>query len=113
MNESLTMRGSFVLALALAALPIIWGASRVGGEGGGGAAWGLATLLAGVVLEAGLLLIRRNPVLGLRMVAAGSIGVVLLLFWMFFIVIPAVAIIGIVAYSRAKHAGWRRGAATA
>ena len=109
-NESLTTRGLFVLALTLAALPIIWGASRVGGEGGAGAAWGLATLLAGVVLLAGLLLIRRNPVLGLRLVAAGAIGVVVLWFWMFFIVIPAVAVIGIIAYRRARQTGWRRGA---
>ena len=113
MNESLTTRGLFVFALAVAALPIIWGASRVGGEGGGGAAWGFATLLAGVVLAAGLLLISRNPVLGLRLVAAGAIGVAALLFWMFFIVIPVLSAIGAIAYFRARQTGWRRGPDTA
>jgi protein-S-isoprenylcysteine O-methyltransferase Ste14 len=107
MNESSTTRGLFIFALIVAALPIIWGASRVAGEGGGGAAWGSATLLAGVVLIAGLLLIRRNPVLGLWLVAAGALGVALLLFWMFFIVIPALIVIGVVAYKRARSTGWR------
>ena len=113
MNESLTTRGLFILALTGAALPIIWGASRMAGVGGGGVAWGLATLLAGVVLVAGILLIRRNPVLGLRLVAAGAMGVAVLLFWMFFIVIPVLSAIGAIAYFRARRTGWRRGARTA
>ena len=107
MNESVTMRGLFILALAGAALPIIWGASRIAGVGGAGVAWGLATLLAGVVLAAGILLIRRNPVLGLGLVAAGAIGVAVLWFWMFFIVVPVLSAIGAIAYYRARRTGWR------
>ena len=113
MNESLTTRGLFILALTGATLPIIWGASRIASVGGAGVAWGLATLLAGVVLAAGILLIRRNPLLGLRLVAAGAIGVAVLWFWMFFIVVPVLSAIGAIAYYRARRTGWRRGAGIA
>jgi len=108
MNQSLTSRGWFAFALVLAAMPVIMGASRVFGAGGGGPIWGSAVVLAGVVMIAGMLLIQRNAVLGLTLAAVGGVALALLLFWMFFIVVPALALVGFILYKRARGAGWRQ-----
>lgn len=113
MNDSITSRGWFILALALAAMPIIMGASRVAGAGGGGPIWGLAVVLAGLVLVAGMLTVQRNAVLGLRLAALGGVALALLLFWMFFIVVPALALVGFIVYKRARRTGWQRSAGAA
>ena len=112
-NDSLATRGLFVVALAIAASPIILGGSRIAGQGGGGAIWGSLVVLVGCVLLAGILLIRRNAMLGIRLTAAGAIGIAVLFFWMFFVVIPALVVVGVIVYYRARQTGWPRRAGTA
>ena len=103
MNESWKIRGFFIFALLLSALPIIWGVSRIAGAGGGGPVYGLGALLAGVVLLAGLALTASRPKLGLRLTAVGVVAVNVLMFWMFFITVPVGIVVFLAARSRARN----------
>jgi hypothetical protein len=110
MRETLTSRGLFYLAIAIAALPIAWAVSRIAGAGGAGPIYGAVTLAFGALLLAGLLVLERRPGAAVWLVAIGALGLCVLLFWMFFIVVPVAAALGAIAYSRARRSGWPSGA---
>ncbi|HLF71305.1 MAG TPA: hypothetical protein VI759_04065 [Dehalococcoidia bacterium] len=87
-------------------------AGDITNDGGAGALWGLAVVIAGSAIVAGLLMSQRKPVLGLRLVAVGVVVISALWFWVLFIMIPiGVALIAF-AYFRGGRAGWPRGAGT-
>lgn len=105
MSESWKMRGFLALAVALIALPIVFGISRIAGAGGAGPVYGTGILLAGLVTLTGLALTSSRARLGLRLTTIGAIAVNLLMFWMFFITIPLGIVVFLVARSRARRFG--------
>jgi hypothetical protein len=112
MERSLGTRLALGAIILVASVPLLWGVSRMLGAGGAGFLYGLVTVVASVPLVAGIWIGERNPQLGLRLVLAGAVAVSVVLWWMFFIVVPvALALIGF-AYLRTKGgSGPRRTAA--
>ena len=79
----------------------------------GQAAFGAISVLAGAAVAAGLLTSRRNPVLGIGLVAAGAITVAAAWYWMLVITIPIGIALVVIAFFRARRTGWPRSAGTA
>ena len=107
--------GGVVLALFLIASGIGAVADALTGSdwATGQAAFGAITLLAGAAVAAGLLTSRRNPLLGVGLVAAGAITIAAAWYWMLAITIPIGIALVMIAYFRARHTGWPRRAGTA
>ncbi len=118
MNDSLTMRGFFLAALAVAIAPAGFGVSIFagGGEGFSGAEraiFGSLQVAAAVTMVAGLVVSNRQPLLGIGLVALGAICMAVLWYWIPFITVPLGAALVFLAYRRARRTGWPRGASTA
>ena len=118
MNESLTMRGFFLAAVAIAIAPAAFGVSVIAGNGEWDSStervlFGSLWAVAGVTMVAGLVLSTRQPALGIGLVALGAIGIAVMWFWIPFITIPLEAALVFLAYRRARETGWRSGADTA
>ncbi len=118
MNESLTMRGFFLAAVAIAIAPAAFGVSVIAGNGEWDSStervlFGSLWAVAGVTMVAGLVLSTRQPALGIGLVALGAIGIAVMWFWIPFITIPLGAALVFLAYRRARQTGWRRGVDTA
>ncbi len=118
MTDSLTMRGFFLAALAVAIAPVGFGVSIFagGGEGFNGAEraiFGSLQVAAAVTMVAGLGVSTRQPLLGIGLVALGAICMAVLWYWIPFITVPLGAALVFLAYRRARQTGWPRGAGTA
>ena len=119
MSESPYMRGFVTVGVVLALFMVLAGIASVvdalldSDVGSGQAAFGAITLLAGAAVAAGLLTTRRNPLLGIGLVAAGAITVAAAWYWMLVITIPIGIALIAVAFFRARETGWPRGAGTA
>ena len=117
MNESLTMRGFFLAAVAIAIAPAAFGASVIAGGGEWDSTtervlFGSLWVVAAVTMVAGLVLSNRQPLLGIGLVALGAICMVVLWYWIPFITVPLGAALVFLAYRRARRIGWPRGAST-
>jgi hypothetical protein len=117
-NESLTMRGFFLAAVAIAIAPAAFGVSIFagGGEGFSGAdraIFGSLQVAAAAAMVAGLVLSTRQPLLGIGLVALGAICMAVLWYWVPFITVPLGAALVFLAYRRARQTGWPGGAGTA
>src|SRR3990170_1489573 len=115
MNESGTMRSLVVVGVVVALLLVIVGVGAVvdslvqGDLASGQAGFGAISVLAGAAVGAGLLTSRRNPLLGIGLVAAGAITVAAAWYWMLPITIPVGIVVVAIAYFRARPALRRRG----
>ena len=98
------------LFMVLAGIAAIVDALLDSDVGSGQAAFGAITLLAGGAVAAGLLISRRNPLLGIGLVAAGAITVAAAWYWMLVITIPIGIALVAVAFFRARQSGWPHGA---
>jgi hypothetical protein len=117
MNESLTMRGFFLAAVAIAIAPAAFGIAIFAGSGEGfhgaeRAIFGTLQVAAAATMVAGLVLSTRQPGLAIGLVALGAICMVVLWYWVPFITVPLGAALVFLAYRRARQAGWPRGADT-
>ncbi len=117
-NESLTMKGFFLAAVAIAIAPAAFGVGVLagGGEGFSGAEraiFGALQVAAAIAMVAGLALSTRQPHLGIGLVALGAICMAVLWYWLPFVTIPLGAGLVYLAYRRARQTGWPRGAGTA
>ena len=115
MNESLAMRALFVVALAIAAAPVVNGVGVIAGAGEWDSTtervlFGLMWVAAGAAMVAGLVLSTRKPPLGIGLVAVGALFIAIGWFWIPFITIPVGGALVFLAYRRARNTGWRNGA---
>ena len=118
-NESILMRGLLGLGVLFALLFVVF---AIGGAldalidsdtADSEAAVAAGGALAGLAVLGGLLTSKRNPVLGIGLVAVGAIVIAALFYWMLFIGIPiAITLVGI-AFLRAHSTGWPGGATPA
>ncbi len=115
-SESWTMRSLLGAGVVLALFVIVTGIGAIADAlldadvANGQAAFGAVTVLAGAAVAAGLLTSRRNPLLGIGLVAAGAITVAAAWYWMLVITIPiGIAMVAIACF-RARQTGWPRGA---
>ena len=119
MNEPAYMRGLVAAGVVVALLLVVSGIGAVidaivqGELASGQAAFGAISLLAGAAVGSGLLTSRRNPLLGIGLVAAGAITVAAAWYWMLVITIPVGIAMVAIAFFRARQTGWPRGAGTA
>jgi len=116
MNESWYMRGLLALGVVLALFLIVTGIASIADAfldsdvGSGMAAFGAITVLAGAAVAAGLLISRRNPLLGIGLVTAGAITFAAAWYWMLVITIPIGIALVAIAFFRARQTGWPHGA---
>ena len=119
MNESGTMRSLVVVGVVVALFLIVTGIGAVVGAlvqgdlASGQAAFGAISVLAGAAVGSGLLTSRRNPLLGIGLVAAGAITVAAAWYWMLVITIPVGIAMVAIAFFRARQTGWPRRAGAA
>lgn len=107
-NESLTMRGLFIAAVAIAIVPAAMGVAVIAGGGEfdsttGRMLFGSFMMIAAVTMVTGLVLSARTPRLGVGLVALGAIGMAVIWFWIPFITIPLGAGLVFLAYGRARR----------
>jgi len=119
MNESGAMRSLVAVGVVVALFLVVTGIGSVadalvqGDLASGQAGFGAISVLAGAAVAAGLLTSRRNPLLGIGLVAAGAITVAAAWYWMLVITIPIGIVLVTIAFFRARQTGWPRGAGTA
>ena len=119
MVEGRTMISLVAVGVVMALFMVLAGIAAVvdalldSDVGSGQAAFGAITLLAGTAVATGLLISRRNPLLGISLVAAGATTVAAAWYWMLVITIPIGIALIAVAFFRARQSGWSRGAGTA
>jgi hypothetical protein len=119
MSESPYMRGFLAVGVVLAFFLIVAGVASIADAvfdadvASGQAVFGAITLLAGAAVAAGLLTSRRNPLLGIGLVAVGAITVAAAWYWMLVVTIPIGIALVTIAFFRARQTGWPRGAGTA
>jgi len=110
MNESGTMRILVAVGVVVALFLVVTGIGAVvdslvqGDLASGQAGFGAISVLAGAAVGAGLLTSRRNPLLGIGLVAAGAITVAAAWYWMLPITIPIGIALVAIAYFRARPA---------
>ena len=115
MNEPAYMRGLVAAGVVVALLLVVSGIGAVidaivqGDLASGQAAFGAISLLAGGAVGSGLLTSRRNPLLGIGLVAAGAITVAAAWYWMLVITIPVGIAMVAIAFFRARPALRRPG----
>jgi len=118
-NESGTMRSLVVVGVVVALFLVVTGIGAVVDAlvqedlASGQAGFGVISVLAGAAVGSGLLTSRRNPLLGIGLVAAGAITVAAAWYWMLMITIPVGIAMVAIAFFRARQTGWPRGAGTA
>ena len=119
MNEPLYMRALVAVGVVVALLLIVAGIGA-GADAlldpdtaDGEAAVAVVFAIAGAAVLFGLLASRRNPVLGIGLVAAGAITVAVIFYWLLVITIPVGIAMVAIAFFRARQTGWpgRAGAA--
>jgi len=119
MNEPAYMRGLVAAGVVVALLLVVSGIGAVidaivqGELASGQAAFGAISLLAGAAVGSGLLTSRRNPLLGIGLVAAGAITVAAAWYWLLVITIPIGIAVVAIAFFRARQTGWPRRAGAA
>ena len=111
MNKTLTMRGSFLLALGIAIVPAGLGVAVLAGNGelssSSRAVFGSVWIAAAAAMVAGLVLSPPRPRLGIGLVAIGAAVISVMMFWIAFITVPIGAALVFLAYKRARQTGWR------
>ena len=118
-NETRAMRSLVVVGVVVALFLVVTGIGAVvdalvqGDLASGQAGFGAISVLAGAAVGSGLLTSRRNPLLGIGLVAAGAITVAAAWYWMLVITIPVGIAMVAIAFFRARQTGWPRGAGTA
>ena len=118
-NESGTMRSLVVVGVVVALFLVVTGIGAVVDAlvqedlASGQAGFGAISVIAGAAVGSGLLTSRRNPLLGIGLVAAGAITVAAAWYWMLVITIPIGIAMVALAFFRARQTGWPRGAGTA
>jgi hypothetical protein len=118
MKESTFVKVAVVVGIALSALTFFAGMGNLvlltgdWDEGSGlfQRVYGLFVTLSGAAVITGLIVGMRKPNLGLGLVAGGSVGTIVLMFWMFMITIPVSIVLVTIAYRRAGKPGWPGGA---
>ena len=119
MNESGTMRILVAVGVIVALFLVVAGIAAIadalvqGDLASGQAGYGAISVLAGAAVAAGMLTSRRNPLLGIGLVAAGAITVAAAWYWMLVITIPIGIAMVAIAYFRARQTGWPRRAGAA
>ena len=119
MNESGAMRSLVAVGVVVALFLVVTGIGAIadalvqGDLASGQAAFGVISAIAGAAVGSGLLTSRRNPLLGIGLVAAGAITVAAAWYWMLVITIPVGIAMVAIAFFRARQTGWPRGAGTA
>ena len=115
MSESWYMRGfltgGVVLALLLVLAGIGAGADALldPDTADGDAAVAAVFAIAGAAVLFGLLTSRRNPVLGIGLVAAGAITVAVIFYWLLLVTVPIGIALVAITFFRARSTGWPRG----
>jgi len=119
MNEPLYMRALVAVGVVVALLLIVAGIGA-GADAlldpdtaDGEAAVAVVFAIAGAAVLFGLLASRRNPVLGIGLVAAGAITVAVIFYWLLVITIPVGIAMVAIAFFRARQTGWPRRAGAA
>jgi hypothetical protein len=111
------MRGLVAVGVAVAFLLIVAGIGATAtalldsDTADGDAVVAIVFAIAGATVLFGLLSSRRNPLLGIGLVAAGAITAAvidLLFYWLFVITIPAGIALVAIAVFRARSTGWPR-----
>jgi len=107
MNEPLPMRALVLLAIAVAAFPAVIGSLVLVGangemDGTERALFGPLQIAIGVVIICGLAMSQRRPVLGIGLVATGTIAISGLWYWAAMITIPAGLVLIAIAYFRCR-----------
>jgi len=113
MNESIVMRGLLLLALAVAAFPLVIGVLVVIGANGEMSdterlLFGPLQVVVGLIILSGLLLSARSPGLALGLVIAGTIAISAMWYWAAVITLPVGLVLVAIAYVRGRPAGWPR-----
>ena len=116
MNESWYMRGLLALGVVLALFLVVVGI----GSGAdalldpdtadGDGALSVVFAIAGAAVLFGLLTSRRNPMLGIGLVAAGAITAAAIFYWLFLVTVPIAIGLVAIAFFRARQTGWPHGA---
>ncbi|MDP2674693.1 MAG: hypothetical protein Q8Q00_07280 [Dehalococcoidia bacterium] len=110
MNEALYMRAMVAAGVVLALFLILSGVASIadalvqGDLASGQAAFGAISVVAGAAVGSGLLTSRRNPLLGIGLVAAGAITVAAAWYWMLVITVPIGIALVAITYFRARPA---------
>lgn len=110
MNESGAMRSLVAVGIVVALFLVVTGIASIADAlvqedlASGQAAFGAISAIAGAAVAAGLLTSRRNPLLGIGLVAAGAITVAAAWYWMLVITIPIGIVLVAIAYFRARPA---------
>jgi len=116
-NEAPYMRGLVAAGVVLALFPVIIGVGSIFNdfEDGDNSVWlgGSLTALSGAAMAVGLLISRRNPLLGIGLVVIGVITIGFVWPWMLVTTIPIGIAIVAIAFFRARQTGWPRGPAAA
>jgi len=118
-SESGTMRILVAVGVVVALFLVVAGIAAIadalvqGDLASGQAGYGAISVLAGAAVAAGMLTSRRNPLLGIGLVAAGAITVAAAWYWMLVITIPIGIAMVAIAYFRARQTGWPRRAGAA
>jgi hypothetical protein len=114
MNESWSMRGLLVIALAVAAFPLVIGILVTAGLNGDTSdtervIFGPLQILVGSVIIAGLVVSARRTALGVGLVVAGAVAISVMWYWAAVITAPIGLGLAAVAYWRARQAGGPEG----
>ena len=118
-TESWYMRGPLAVGVVVAILTVLAGIAAAADAlidpdtADGDAAFAAIFAIAGVAVLFGLLTSRRNPVLGISLVAAGVITASFMFYWAWMIGVPIAIGLVAIAFFRARSSGWPRGAGTA
>jgi hypothetical protein len=118
-TESWYMRGLLAVGVVVAVLTVLAGIGAAADAlidpdtADGDAAFAAVFAIAGVAVLFGLLTSRRNPVLGIGLVAAGVITASFMFYWIWMIGVPIAIGLVAIAFFRARSSGWPRGAGTA
>jgi len=114
MKESNLVKVAVVIGILLAAATLFAGMGNLvfltgdweEGSGFFQRVYGLLVALSGAAVIAGLIVGTRRPNLGLGLVSAGSLGTIVLMFWIFMITIPVSVVLVWIAYVRAGKPRW-------
>jgi len=118
-TESWYMRGPLAVGVVVAILTVLAGIGAAADAlidpdtADGDAAFAAVFAVAGVAVLFGLLTSRRNPVLGIGLVAAGVITASFMFYWAWMIGVPIAVGLVAIAFFRARSTGWPGGTGTA
>jgi len=116
-HEAPYVRGLVAAGVVLALFPVLIGVGSIFNDfgDGGNSVWleGSLTALSGAAMAVGLLISRRNPLLGIGLVVIGVTTIGFVWPWMLVTTIPIGIAIVAIAFFRARQTGWPRGPAAA